>query len=290
MKRRSTPLAESRSLACARRSSLHRRSWSTPQRRSTRPLACGECAAELGRLTLAGKFFFQRPVGIVSDEDTAAVAVESRGDAEAAEQALEQAEIALGGFCGEELGREDFAGGIVLQAQSGEARAAAFEPVVGAAVELDEFALARRAQAALTMSGSAAFARRADAFLTQQAAQGLTSEGEAFDLTEFFGEMVVVEAGILGAGQAQDGLASALRQPAVAGPAAVGVSQCRLPGFAHAFLQAFDVAHAQGEQFGGAGTRQVSLDACTDHAHSLQFLLTQRECLLSHGVTFSRCC
>jgi len=31
------------------------------------------------------------------------------------------------------------------------------------------------------------------------------------------------------------------------------------------------------------------LDARADHAHSLQFLLTQRECLLSHGMTFSRC-
>jgi hypothetical protein len=37
--------------------------------------------------------------------------------------------------------------------------------------------------------------------------------------------MVVVEADVLGAGQAQDGLADALGQAAVAGPAAVGV--CR---------------------------------------------------------------
>jgi hypothetical protein len=74
-----------------------------------------------------------------------------------------------------------------------------------------------------------------------------------------------------------------------AGPAAVGVSQSRLPVFAHAFLQPLNLARAQTRESGGSGTRHISLDACTDHAHSLQFLLTQRECLLSHGVTFSRC-
>jgi hypothetical protein len=102
--------------------------------------------------------------------------------------------------------------------------------------------------------------------------------------------MVVVEAGIFGARQAQYGLTRALGQPAVARPTSVGVSQRRLPGFAHAFLQAFDLTHAQGEEFGGAGTRQISFDASANHAHSLQFLLTQRVCLRFHGVTFSRCC
>src|SRR6266852_6358795 len=82
----------------------------------------GEGAAELGRLALAGEFFFERPVGMVANEDAAAVAVESGRDTEATEQALEQAEIAFGGFRKEELGGEDFAGGIVLHAQRGEPR------------------------------------------------------------------------------------------------------------------------------------------------------------------------
>src|SRR5271169_1107878 len=249
-----------------------------------------EGAAELRGLALAGAFFFERPVRIAAHEDAATVPVEGRGDAEAAEQALQQGEIAFGGFCQEELGREDFAGGIILHTQSGEARATSFEPVVRAAVELHEFTLTGRAQTALAMNGSAAFAWRAEALFAKKAAQGFTSQGEAFDFTEFFAEMVVIEAGIFGAGQTQDGQAGALGQPTVAGPATVGVSQRRLPGFAHTFLQAFHLPHAQGEEFGGAGTRHVSLDACADYAHSLQFLLTQRECLRSHGVTFSRCC
>src|SRR5216684_8957962 len=117
MNLRSTALAESISVALARRSSLVRRSCSKPQRRSTRPLAWGLLAAE---------------------------------------HLFQQAEIAERGLRREELGGQDFAGGVVLHAESGELRAATFEPVVRAAVELHEFAEASGTQAALAMSGGAA--------------------------------------------------------------------------------------------------------------------------------------
>ena len=56
----------------------------------------------------AGEFFFDGPVVIVAHEDAAAIAVEGQGDTEAREQAAEQVEIALGGFCGKELKRRGF--------------------------------------------------------------------------------------------------------------------------------------------------------------------------------------
>ena len=130
-----------------------------------RPLACGtlcgdegdaellQSATELSGLALAGELFVDGPVLVVASEDAAAIAVEGDGDAVAAQQALQQAEIALGSFRGEELGGQDFAGGVVLHAQSGEQGAATFEPVVRGAVELDEFAFTGRAQTALAMSG-----------------------------------------------------------------------------------------------------------------------------------------
>jgi hypothetical protein len=144
---------------------------------------------------------------------------------EAAKQALEQVEVAFGGFREEELGGKNLTGGIVLHAENSEAGAATLEPVVGAAVELDEFSFTRRAQTALAMGGSAAFTGRAEAFLAKKAAQGLATERESFDLVEFFDEMAVVEASILGARQTQDSQASELGQVAVAGLAAVGVCQ-----------------------------------------------------------------
>jgi len=53
------------------------------------------------------------------------------------------------------------------------------------------------------------------------------------------------------------------------GPVAVGVSQRRLPVFAHPLFQSLDMAHALAEECGGAGTRHVSRDAGVNHAHSL---------------------
>ncbi len=100
------------------------------------------------------------------------IAIEGERDTAAAQQVAEQGEIAGGGFGGEELSGEDFAGGVVLQAEGSEARAAAFEPIVGRAIELHQFAFASGSQTALTMGGSAAFTRRADAGLAQAVGGG----------------------------------------------------------------------------------------------------------------------
>src|ERR1700722_5482507 len=89
-----------------------------------------QSAPELSGPTLAGELFVDGPVLVVASKDAAAIAIESDGNAVAAQQALQQAEIALGSFRGEELCGQDFAGSIVLHPQSGEQWAAAFEPVV----------------------------------------------------------------------------------------------------------------------------------------------------------------
>ena len=188
-----------------------------------------ESAAELGGLAFAGELFFQRPEVVVAHEDAAVIAVEGEGSAVAAQQLAQQREIAERGFGRKELGGQDFSGGVVLQAESGEARAAAFEPVVGRAVELHQFAFAGGTQTALAMRRSAAFAGRAETGLAQKTAEGFAAEGEALDLAKFFAEVMIVEAGIGGAGQANDGLADPGRQAPGAGPSAVGVRQSRLP-------------------------------------------------------------
>jgi hypothetical protein len=246
-------------------------------------------AAELGGLAFSGELFIHRPEIVIADEDAAVVTVKSQWHAEAVQQLAEQAEIAKRGFRRKELRGQDFAGGIVLHAESRELRATAFEPVVRAAVELHEFAEPRGTHAALAMSGSTALAGRAETVLAQQATQRFATERKAFALDQLLAEMVVVEAGVGAARELDDPPAHGIRQATGAGTPAVGVSQSRLPAFAHPFLQAFHLAHAQTKESGGSGTRHISLDACVDHAHSLQFLLTQRECLLSHRVTFSRC-
>jgi hypothetical protein len=247
-------------------------------------------ATELGGPAFPGELFLDSPGVIVADEDAAAIAVKSQRHTVAAQELAEQAEIAESGFGGKELGGQDFAGGVVLHAESGETGAAFLEPVVGTAIELHEFAELGGAQAALTMRRSTALFGRAQTGLAQETAQGFATEGEALDLAKFFAKVMVVEAGISRTGQANDGLAYTGRQAAGAGPSAVGMRQRRLALLPEAFLKTFDVTDAEREQFGGSGACHVSLHAAGNYAHSLQFLLTQRECPSSHGVTFSRCC
>ena len=169
-----------------------------------------ERATELSGLAFSGELFFHRPEVVVADEDAAVITIKGERRAVAAQQLAEQGEIAGSGFGGEELGGEDFPGGIVLQTESGEARAAAFEPVMRGAIELHQFPFTGGTQTALPMSGSAAFTRRTDAGLAQESAQGLATEREALDLTKFFAEMVIVETSIGGACQANHGLAHAM--------------------------------------------------------------------------------
>ena len=248
-----------------------------------------ESAAELSGLTFSGELFFDRPEVVVAHEDAAVIAVERQRSAVAAQQLAQQSEIAMCGLGRKELGGQDFSGGIVLQAERGEARATAFQPVVGRAVELNQFACAGASQTALAMRRSAAFTRRADAGLTQQTAEGFAAERKALDLTKFFAEMVIVESGIGGAGQPDHALADTTRQAAGAGSSAIGVRQSRLPVLPQTLLETFDLTDAEREQFGGSGARHVSLNTTGNYAHSLQFLVTQREGPSSHGVTFSRC-
>src|SRR6185437_9118239 len=200
-----------------------------------------ESAAELSGLAPAGELFVERPAIVVAGEDAAAIAVKGDRDAVASQEALEQVKIALGGFRGEELRGEDFAGSIVLHAQGGEQRAAAFEPVVRRAVQLHEFTFAGRAQAALAMRGRAAFARRADAVGAEQTAQGFAAEREAFFFHELFVEMMIVETGVARARHGKDAVAIGLWDASAAGAAAADVCQSRCAALPVARCKPFDV-------------------------------------------------
>ena len=85
-----------------------------------------QSAAELRGLAATGELFFHGPVIVVANEDAVAIAVETEGDAEAAQQAAEQAKIAARIFGGEEFGDQNFAGGVVEEAEQGKLRAAIF--------------------------------------------------------------------------------------------------------------------------------------------------------------------
>ena len=216
-----------------------------------------EGAAELSGLPFAGELFFDRPVVVVADEDTVAITIEAERNAVAAQQAAEQTEIAAGVFGGEELGAKDFAGGVVEESEQGELGTAIFQPAVEAGVEQKHFAFTSASQTALAMSRGASFAGRPIPAPREKAAEGLATEGKAFDLRKLFAEMVIVETGVARAGQLKDAGARGLGQAARTGTAAADVCQSRFAALPVAGFEAFDVPRRKVEQRRGSGTRQV---------------------------------
>src|SRR5260370_7103709 len=105
----------------------------------------------MGGLAFTGGLFFDGPVVVVADEDAAVVAVKSERNTVPANQLMKQAEIAESGFRGKELRRQDFAGGVVLHAEGGEERAAAFDPLVPTPVQLPHFTTLCRTHPALAL-------------------------------------------------------------------------------------------------------------------------------------------
>jgi hypothetical protein len=220
-------------------------------------------------LAFARELFFDRPVVVVTHEDSVLVPVEGEGDAVTTQQAAQQVEIPVGIFGRKELGNGNFACGVVKEAEEGELWAAIFEPAMKAAIEEEHFALTSAAKTSLAVRGSAPFLGRAQAILAEQTAERLPAERNTFDLAKLFAEMMIVKTDIASACEMQDAVSHTRRKAARARLAATGVCQSRLPVFAHTFPQALNLAHAQAQEFGGSDTRHLSLQASSNYRHSL---------------------
>src|ERR1700676_2456693 len=133
-------------------------------------------ATKLGRLAFPRELFFDRPVVVVTHEDSVLVPIETEGDAVAAQQAAQQVEIPAGIFRGKELGNGNLARGVVKEAEESELWAAIFEPAMKAAIEEEHFVLPSPAKASLAVRGSAPFLGRAETVLAEQTAESLPTE------------------------------------------------------------------------------------------------------------------
>src|ERR1019366_447581 len=122
-----------------------------------------------------------------------------------------------------ELGGQDVAGGVILEADEGEARTAALEPVVTTGIGLQHHASARAAWAAGAIFAGTTLLRGGQLGPPQNTAQGFAAEAESFILHQLVVKMRVVEAGILGAGQFSS---TRWRK---AGSSAQGLGRPRLP-------------------------------------------------------------
>ena len=112
-----------------------------------------EEAPDLGRSAAAGELLLQGGGLLDRVEDRVLVAVYGHGDATAAHHLPEQLEVALGILLLPEAGPGNQAGGVVDAADQGEVGPSTLQPVVAAAVDLEQHALARIAVPTLSMPG-----------------------------------------------------------------------------------------------------------------------------------------
>ena len=129
-------------------------------------------------------------------EDARPVVVDGAGHAVAAERGREHLEIAGAVLLLAEGGTGDPTGGVVDEPDEREPRSAVPEPVVAAAVGLEQQALAGPAVAAAAMPWRSASAWGRTAGIPQQPSQGSAADGDVLAFGEQLGEMAVVDVGI----------------------------------------------------------------------------------------------
>ena len=118
-------------------------------------------ASELSGRLFSGELFGERPVGIVALEDGMAITVEAEGNAVGGDHGVQGAQIAHGIFGFElEVRGQDLAGGVVLKADQGKLRAAAFEPVMTAGISERHHAETRTGRASRAVLAWPALLRR----------------------------------------------------------------------------------------------------------------------------------
>ena len=193
-------------------------------------------------------------------EGAVAVAVDDLREALRGDDREEQHEVARGILLLAEDRARHRARGVVDGAQQAEPRTAALEPVVGAAVELEEHALGRHPWPAAAVPRRPPAPRAGDALGAQDGPHRLAAHEDALPLREQVGEVAVVELAVPLPPQLDDpgpgpGIDAARR-----GPAAVPVDQpCRaLPR--EGGSQAPQLARREPELLARLGHREGSLE------------------------------
>ncbi len=185
-----------------------------------------ESPAHLTEVALTAELFGERERRALPHlEDAVAIGVDGAREAVATEELAEEEEVAVRVFLAPKDSAEHVSGRIVERGQEDQARAAVLEPGVMAAIHLDEKAGLGHPFPAPTMAGWAASARAPDASGAQEPLHRAPRQAQALVLDEQLGEVVIIEAGVTGAGQGEDPGADSLREAPGRGMATVTVRE-----------------------------------------------------------------
>ncbi len=243
-----------------------------------------ERPADLGRGDLALELLREalwRPR--ITMKDAVPIGVGGGRQAIAADELAQQQEIAVGVLLGAKDAGQDFPCGIVDGREEHEARAALLEPGMVTAVHLDEEPRLGHALAPTAMLGGAPGTGAPDARLAQQALHGGPGEDEALVVPEELGEVMIVGAGVAGAGQGEDLRPEGLGEAARGSPSAVAMGERRRAVVADLRQQPTEVTAREAQESGRVRHGEVPLDDLDQDMSSLLFSLAQRDSPPVHG-------
>jgi hypothetical protein len=183
-----------------------------------------------------------------------------------------------------ERAEDELARGIVDGAHEREPGTTALEPVVVAAIDLDEHTFAEHALATAAVPWCAPLPGAGHACSTEDAPDAGPAEREALPLGEQLGQVAVVGAAVVVAdGQLDDLLPGVLVDAAGAGPAAVPVGQCRGALGEEPDPQAPGVPDRDAEPRGGLLDGQVATHQVGQDATPSLFFPAQADRVSPHG-------
>ncbi len=165
----------------------------------------------------------------IAVKDAMTIRVDGDGDAIAPDHPSQEQEVPMGVFVRAKDAAEDFASGIIDGGVEDQARPAGLQPGMVTRIQLDEQARLRHAVTTATMSWRPPGPGTADPGGAENAPDGGPREAQTVALLEQLRELVIVDAGISGAGQGDDAGPHSLGEPASGDAAAVAVGQPRDP-------------------------------------------------------------
>lgn len=226
-----------------------------------------EDASDLRGSGATAELFFERP-GLARRalEDAVTIGVAGEGQPRAEGDLPEDLEVRGGRLGLIEVRPQDLAGGVIDRGVEDELGATVFQPVVMAAVKLDEHAFLRHALAAGAMARGTPGAGAAQACGGEEAVDGGPGEMEVLPVGEELGEVLMVDARIRRADEAQEALAHPGGRAPRRGTSPVAVGQGGGAASVIGGAEAADLAGGQAQQaYGLSDGGGATLQGVQDH-------------------------
>ncbi len=242
-----------------------------------------EGAADLGFAWGATQLLLQGEWAAgVRAKDALAIGVDGAGEPIAVGEVAEEEEVAVGLLGEPEDAPEHLPRRIVDGAVEHQARAAVLEPGMVTAVHLDEEARLRHALASAAMPRGAPFAGTADAGGAEEPLHGLARYVEALPLGQQLREVMIVHAGVGGAGQGEDPGPDRPRGPSWGRPSAIPMGEGARAVLPQAGEQPAEVAQREARQSSRLPGAQSAVVDAGQNVHALMFPLGQGNRLPVH--------